>query len=370
MTALAVTGWAALTSAGPDRGDAVAALRSARPGTQVAGSATAVPPASGTPDAPTGEPPGGPGHVLDLDPRSRLGRKGTSALDRGTGLALVAAGQALADSGLLGAEPPDRVGVVLGTSLGGFRAAMDYSRQTLVGDRPYLVSAASFPTTVMNSAAGQVAIRYGLRGVNATVAGGRLAFLEALRFARTALGRGHADALLVGAVEEYSAQHAWRTYRTANPEVPAGEAAVVVAVRRTVDLTATGRAPVAELLALEAGFAAGADEQAAALGGCALRCLRRTGLAAADVTLLATGELEDADRGESAAVRRTLGPAFVAERVLAAPVLGDCQAAAGGLALAGLVARAAAPTLGLQTGRTPAGAVGAALWRLTGDGAG
>jgi 3-oxoacyl-[acyl-carrier-protein] synthase II len=355
VTVLAVTGWAALAAAGPDRRDVTAALRSDHP----------APPADVS--ALVGDVPGGRGHVLELDPRSRLGRRGTSALDRGTGLALIAAGDALADSGLADSGPPERVGVVLGTSLGGFRAAMEYSLQTLVNDRPHLLSPARFPTTVMNCAAGQVAIRYGLRGVNATVAGGRLAFLEALRFGQNALRRGHADALLVGAVEEYSAQHAWRTYRTGDPRVPAGEAAVVVAVQRAEDVAATGRAPVAELLALALGFAPG-DDQAAALGACASRCLRRAEVEPGDVSLLATGELDAADRSESAAVRRALGPAFAADRVLAGPVLGDCQAAAGGLAFAGLLARSTEPGFGLQTGRTPAGAAGAALWRLPGAG--
>ena len=344
VTGLVVTGWAALSAAGPDRRDLVAALRAGRPA-GVAGVAGVA-----------GDVPGGRGHVLDLDPRARLGRKGTSALDRGTGLALIAAGDALADGGL---DTADRVGVVIGTSLGGFRATMDYSLQTLTADRPYLVSPARFPTAVMNGAAGQVAIRYGLRGVNATVAGGRLAFVESLRFARNALRRGHADALLVGAVEEFSAEQAWRTHRTGDPEVPAGEAAVVLAVRRA----GSGAAPVAELLAAAVGFAPG-DEQPAALGECALRCLRQSTVDPGAVALLATGELDPADRTEVAAVRSALGPAFAAERVLAGPVLGDCQAAAGGLAFAGLLARTEGPGFGLQTGRTPAGAVGAALWRI------
>jgi 3-oxoacyl-[acyl-carrier-protein] synthase II len=358
VSAVAVTGWAALAAAGPDRRDVTAALRDGVPAAPMDVSALA------------GEVPGGLGYALtDFDPRSRLGRRGTFAVDRSGGLAMVVCGDALADGGLADAGHPERVGVVLGTSVGGLRATMEFSRQTLVNERPYQVSPAQFPTAVMNSAAGRVAIRYGLRGVNATVAGGRLAFLEALRFAQTALRRGHADALLVGVVEEYSAQHAWRTYRTGDGRVPAGEAAVVLAVQRPQDVAPAGRRPVAELLAVAVGFAPGGDdERAAALGGCALRCLERAGLPPGDVSLLATGELGDADRTEWAAVRRALGPDLAAERVLTVPVLGNCQAADGGLAFAGLLARAGPrPRFGLQTGRTATGAVGAALWSLPGD---
>src|SRR5207248_2320963 len=61
-----------------------------------------------------------------------------------------------------------RVGVVLGTTVGSLRSMSDYTRETLIEERPYLVSPALFPNTVMNCAAGQSAIRHGLAGINAT----------------------------------------------------------------------------------------------------------------------------------------------------------------------------------------------------------
>jgi 3-oxoacyl-[acyl-carrier-protein] synthase II len=83
---------------------------------------------------------------------------------------------------------------------------MDFTRSALTGDRPYLVDPARFPNTVMNFAAGQCAIRYGLRGPNATLAAGRCTGLLAVRYGIRLLALRHADRVIAGAVEEMSDQ--------------------------------------------------------------------------------------------------------------------------------------------------------------------
>ena len=139
-----------------------------------------------------------------FDARALLGRKGTSSHpDRATALSLVACGQAIEDSGLPVADMADRVGIALGTTVGSLKLrSSEYSRETLSGAAVPGANPMLFPNTVMNCAAGHAAIRYGLRGVNSTVAGGQLAFLGALRYAVNVLRRDYADAMLVGAVEE------------------------------------------------------------------------------------------------------------------------------------------------------------------------
>lgn len=103
--------------------------------------------------------------LLDFDVRARLGRRGTSFYDRATALAVVACGDALDDSGLTVDDTTrTRIGVVLGTTVGSLKSTSDYTRETLVQDKPYLVNPVLFPNTVMNCAAGQAAIRHGLKG--------------------------------------------------------------------------------------------------------------------------------------------------------------------------------------------------------------
>src|SRR6185369_14219525 len=137
--------------------------------------------------------------------RDLLGRKGTSSFDRRSALAVVACGQAIEASDIrVDDTNRRRIGIVLGTSLGSLKSMNDYTQETLRYDRPYLVEPLLFPNTVMNCAAGQAAIRYGLKGINATVAGCELAFLHALRYSRNAFRCEYADALLIGAVEEFT----------------------------------------------------------------------------------------------------------------------------------------------------------------------
>jgi 3-oxoacyl-[acyl-carrier-protein] synthase II len=166
------------------------------------------------PDAPAPDPsPGDYPDILlrpvqDPDFAGLLGRKGLRHLDRTTKLGLVACGEAL-HANTADVTGDADTGVVMATSTGSVRSSAEFCRDTLVQERPYLVNAGHFPNTVMNCCAGQVAIRNHLRGVNATVAGGRLSSLFAFRYARNALGRGRVRRLLLGGVEELSPQTAW-----------------------------------------------------------------------------------------------------------------------------------------------------------------
>ena len=75
--------------------------------------------------------------LASFDARALLGRKGTSFIDRATALTLVACGQAIEDSGLPVAGMPERAGIALGTTVGSLSSSSEYSRETLVADRPY-----------------------------------------------------------------------------------------------------------------------------------------------------------------------------------------------------------------------------------------
>ncbi|MFC5926195.1 beta-ketoacyl synthase N-terminal-like domain-containing protein [Micromonospora vulcania] len=343
MTGL-VTGWSVLSAAGDTGAELLAAVRAgAVVRTDVRDRFDEPLPAA---EAPA---------IADFDVRRLLGRKGTSFLDRATALAMVACGRALADGEL---TPDDdnrhRVGVVLGTTTGSLKSTMDFSRETLVQDKPYLVNPVLFPNTVMNCASGQAAIRYGLRGVNATVAGGPLAFLYALRYALNAIRRGYADALLVGGVEEYTPNTAWAAELAGTG--PAGEAAAVYLLRRPTPGDAV--APRAEVLAVATGFAP--DGTADGLDGCVRRALVTARVRPAEVWAVAGGDLG----GDSL---RGVVP-VAAQRLSVRPALGDCQAATGALALGVLLARYAEdPAVrgrpALITGQSRDGAVAAAVVR-------
>lgn len=306
--------------------------------------------------------------IAGFDVRATLGRKGTSFFDRATALAIVACGHAVRDAGLdLETADPARIGLVLGTTTGSLGSTMDYSRETLVQDRPYLVNPVLFPNTVMNCASGQAAIWYGFKGVNATVAGGPLAFLQSLRYAMNALDRGFADTILVGAVEEFTPQAAWAAELAGAR--PAGEAAAVFVLDRHA--RADGPA-LGEVLAVTTGFSpTGGPSVTETLAGCVRRALARANVSADEVGAMATGDLPG-ETAESDAVTTVLGRPVAHLGV--GDALGDCRAATQAVALARVLAEhrcGDAPDGGLTviTGRGADGAVTAALvrgWRDAG----
>jgi 3-oxoacyl-[acyl-carrier-protein] synthase II len=359
VTSLAVIGWSVLSAAG-DGPQALAAALAGHPG-----------PRPGR-DAPAWYqgplPAGASAFAVDFDPRRDLGGKGTRFFDRVTGLALAACGQAISDSELQVDEGSrHRIGITLGTTAGSMKSACDYSRETLLQDRPYLVNPILFPNTVMNCAAGQAAIWYGLRGINATIASGQLAFLNVLRYCANALRRGYADVILAGAVEELTPHAAWASHLLGSP-VPAGEGSAVFVMVPGTAARAAGRRVDAEVLSVAIGFCPGAaagNGAPEALAGCVRRALAQAGVRPRDVALVATGDAGQADQAESDAVAAVLGAA-AAERVLVKPVLGECQAAAGALQMAALLSLyredpGRAGQVSLLTGRTSDGGVGAAV---------
>ncbi|KAA2254450.1 beta-ketoacyl synthase [Solihabitans fulvus] len=367
--AIAITGWGVLSSAG------IGADEFARAVTAGRGSAADV---SEMFEEPV--PRQDAFALVDFKVRDYLGRKGTSFLDRSTSLAMVACGQALADTDLVVDDSNnERVGIALGTTAGSVKSTSDYSRDTFVQERPYLVNPLVFPNAVMNCAAGQSAIRYRLRGVNTTVAGGALAALSALRYARNLIGCGYADALLVGTTEEFSPQVAWATHfamEAGGGDLAAGEGAAVFVVEDADAVREAGRRPDAEVLAIEVGLHVPADEATAgpetdfseSLAGCVVRALSRAGVEPGEVWAVASAEngMPLTDGFEDRAIRAVLGDGPVRLRVK--EFTGESHSASGAFQVAALLARHRAdPTLdgrvSVVTTRTSDGAIGAAVLR-------
>jgi 3-oxoacyl-[acyl-carrier-protein] synthase II len=170
-------------------------------------------------------------------------------LPRLSQMAIVAAKEALA----AGELPYDleRVGVVLGTGLGTLDETIGFMRGYLSGG-PEAASPLLFPSSVMNAAAGQLALECKLRGVNTTVNHKDASPLGALLFAVDLLRLGRADALLCGAVDELNDPviHGYRRLGAMAPldgamrpydDVPSGlhpgEGATVLLLERLKDAT-------------------------------------------------------------------------------------------------------------------------------------
>ncbi len=363
-TTLAITGMGVVSPFGDRSSDFVEAIVAGR---------TSLADVAGHFDAPLPRP---EGHYLaGLDARAHLGRKGTSTMDRTTVLTLVAAAEALSGHGDV--VERSRFGMVLGTTAGSTRSTSDYSLATFVEDKPYLVNPMIFPNAVMNCAAGQTAIRHGLRGVNATVAGGQTAVLSALRYARRMIALDRADHLLVGAAEELSPQWAWEHHHTVGrlgATTPAGEGSALFVVESAATV-APGRAVLAEVLATEVRTHPtrdGRDEDFGDTLAAAIEAaLADAGVTAGDVWAVASSENGSRlDAHEDRAIRAVVGPDPLRVRVKHS--LGEARSASTALQLAALVGLSTSGTaprgaVMLATSHTPDGSVGATVLRGGGD---
>ncbi|MDD5019518.1 MAG: beta-ketoacyl-[acyl-carrier-protein] synthase family protein [Candidatus Omnitrophica bacterium] len=146
------------------------------------------------------------GEIKDFDAKIYLGEKGLRLLDRATKLVNVAAKLALDDSGFrVTEENTDRVGVVLGTTLGSVWSISEFDK-TALKEGPRYVNPALFPNTVINSPASQISIRFKIKGFNTTISTGFTSALDALKYACDFIDMGRADAVLVGGAEELCLQ--------------------------------------------------------------------------------------------------------------------------------------------------------------------
>ncbi|MEV6876069.1 beta-ketoacyl synthase N-terminal-like domain-containing protein [Amycolatopsis sp. NPDC051128] len=275
--------------------------------------------------------------VAGFDPAETLGSRGIARLSRSEQLAMAACLAALDAT----REGPgaDRTGIVLGTSMGSARAVLDLLRDTFQQARPYLVNPSGFPSTMMVSAAGRAAIRTGLTGVNATVSGGPVAGLHAVRYAAQALRNGHADRMLAGAVEELSPEAAWAWHHgnALAADTPLAEGCAVF----TLDApgTAAGRR-LGRILACETAFTADGPAAVSALLARTVRtALARAGVTAADVTTVVPGAR--GRRGWAAVEERALRAVFGAGAppcLEIAGTVGEAHAAGAALQLAAALA--------------------------------
>ncbi len=137
--------------------------------------------------------------VQGFDPADYMDRKVAQRSARFTQLALAAAGQAIADAELdVSKEDPFRVGVELGTGIGGFEVITRDSHTFLDGGRLHPL----FATVVIpNIAAAFVAMEHGVKGPNSTVVTACAASTHAIGNAFRIIERGDADVMLAGGTE-------------------------------------------------------------------------------------------------------------------------------------------------------------------------
>lgn len=141
------------------------------------------------------------GEISDWSTDGYLSAKETKRLDRFTQFAVVAATDAVRDSGLqFEREDPFRCGVILGTGVGGLHE-IETQHSRLLEKGPEKVSAFTIPKLMLNAASGQISILFEMRGPNAAVATACASATNALGDAFKTIQYGDADVMLTGGAE-------------------------------------------------------------------------------------------------------------------------------------------------------------------------
>lgn len=141
------------------------------------------------------------GEISDWSTDGYLPVKEAKRLDRFAQFAVVAAIDAVKDSGLdLSKADPNRCGVILGSGVGGLEE-IEIQHMRLLDKGPAKVSAFTVPKMMPNAASGCVSIQFGLRGPNAAVATACASASHAIADAVRVIRSGDADVMLTGGSE-------------------------------------------------------------------------------------------------------------------------------------------------------------------------
>ena len=141
------------------------------------------------------------GEVKGFDPVAHLGKKESRRLDRYAQFAVVAAREAVAQSGLRIADAdPYRVGVVMATAIGGMET-VEQGAVTLRESGPRRLNPFFIPMMLVNMASGAIAIDLGAKGPNLAPVSACASAAHAIGEATEMIRSGRADAVIAGGSE-------------------------------------------------------------------------------------------------------------------------------------------------------------------------
>ena len=139
--------------------------------------------------------------VKNFSTENILEPKEASRLDEFCQYALVAAHQAVTDSGIdFEKEDRERIGVVVGSGIGGFKSFEDMHKRFLEGG-PRRLSPFFIPQMIIDIASGHISIRYGLKGPNYGVVSACATASHSIGDAFKIIQRGDADVMITGGSE-------------------------------------------------------------------------------------------------------------------------------------------------------------------------
>ena len=141
------------------------------------------------------------GEVKDFNPEPTISKKETKRLDRAEQFGLYAADEAIKNSGLdLEKEDLDKIGVIIGSGIGGL-GTIEAEGTKLYTGASKRVSPFFIPMAISNLVAGNVAIKYGLRGTCTAVVTACATGTNSIGDAYRLIKHGYENVMLAGGAE-------------------------------------------------------------------------------------------------------------------------------------------------------------------------
>ena len=140
------------------------------------------------------------GELSNFDAQDHFDRKELRKLDPFTVYHMVSSSEAITQAGLTQNIDMDRVGVIIGSGVGGIQTLEDqcntYSSRGQRRVSPFFV-----PRMIANIAAGNLAIKYGFKGPNQTIISACASGTDAIGLAARTIQYGDADVMITGGTE-------------------------------------------------------------------------------------------------------------------------------------------------------------------------
>ena len=137
----------------------------------------------------------------DFNPDELLGPKEAKRMDRYTQFAMVAADEAVADSGICESNTdPYKIGVIVSSAAGGFHT-FEKNHIAMLDRGPTKCSPFTIPMLIADMASGRISMKYGFKGVNKAIVSACATGTHSIGDAFRSIQYGDADVVVAGGCE-------------------------------------------------------------------------------------------------------------------------------------------------------------------------
>ncbi len=137
----------------------------------------------------------------DFNPEDYMTSKEANRMDRYTQFAMVAADEAIADSGIDEADiDPYRIGVIVSSAAGGFKT-FERSHLAMIEKGPTKCSPFTVPMLIVDMASGRISMKHGYKGINKVVVSACATGSHSVGDSFRAIQYGEADVMVAGGCE-------------------------------------------------------------------------------------------------------------------------------------------------------------------------